>query len=320
MVSMTYESPSTEQLINRLKAATIEIANLKREQHIKSAIEKEKSRVEHHLRERIKELNCLYRVADLLEKNEDDIDTALQGIVESLPVAWQYPEITIATIRLKNRTYQSSGFEDSPWRQTAGIFEAKEEIGQVGVYYREEMPAMDEGPFLKEERLLIDAIAVRISRAIERISAKRQLEVERQSLQNANITLREILTKLKEEQSEIGRAIHANVDKAIVPILNALKAEAYPEQQKYIDLIQRGLADITSPFISKLSGQFMELTAAEIQICHMIRNGLSTKEIAEMRRISDATVNRHREHIRHKLGLKNRKVNLATYLRTHMTD
>jgi len=304
----------------RLKTANHEIAVLKREQYIQSAIEKEKARIEHNLRERIKELNCLYGVADLLEKNEDDIDVALQGIAELLPISWQYPEITTGRISLRNHQYTTAGFAVSPWRQSADICEAREKIGMVEVFFLEEMPTIDEGPFLREERLLIDAIAVRIGRAIERISAKRQLEVERRSLENANITLKEILTKLKEEQNEIGKVIRANVDKAIMPILHALSTEAHPEQRKYIALIERGLDDIISPFISKLSGQFMELTAAEIQIANLIRNGLSTKEIGDLRCISAATVNRHREHIRQKLGLKNKKINLATFLRTHMSE
>ncbi len=317
---MSYENQSIEQLISKLKVAQTEIAHLKRDQHIKSAIEKEKSKIEHALRERIKELNCLYGVTELIEENEEDIDTAMQGIADLLPISWQYPEITTGRVILKNIHYNTPQFKTSPWKQSADIFESDEKIGQVEVFYLEEMPDIDEGPFLKEERLLINAIAIRISSAVERISAKRQLEVERKSLQNANITLREILTKVKEEQNEIGKVILSNVDKTIVPILHALRSEVYPTQQKYIELIQKSLEDITSPFISKLSGQFMELTTSEIQICNMIRNGMSTKEIAELRHISDATVNRHRENIRKKLGLKNQKVNLSTFLQTHMNE
>ncbi|MBU2511360.1 helix-turn-helix transcriptional regulator [bacterium] len=317
---MSYENQTVEQLANKLKVAQTEIAHLKRDQHIKSAIEKEKSKIEHALRERIKELNCLYGVTELIEENEEDIDTAMQGIANLLPISWQYPEITTGRVTLKDVHYNAPNFSTSPWRQSAEIYESEEKIGQVEVFYLEEMPDIDEGPFLKEERLLIDAIAIRISSAVERISAKRQLEVERKSLQNANITLKEILTKVKEEQNEIGKVILSNVDKTIMPILHALRSEVYPAQQKYIELVQKNLEDITSPFISKLSGQFMGLTTSEIQISNMIRNGLSTKEIAELRHISDATVNRHRENIRNKLGLKNQKVNLSTFLQTHMSD
>jgi DNA-binding CsgD family transcriptional regulator len=55
-----------------------------------------------------------------------------------------------------------------------------------------------------------------------------------------------------------------------------------------------------------------------VKICNMIRNGLQTKEIAELCTISLATVNRHREHIRRKLGITNSKRNLVTYLQTNM--
>ncbi len=317
---MSHENYSKEQLNNKLKAAKAEIAILKRDQQIKAAIEKEKSRIEHILRERIKELNCLYSVAELIEENEDEIDIIMQGITDLLPESWQYPEITTGRITFKNNHYNTSSFSVSPWNLSADIFEHNEKIGVIEVFYTEEMPTIDEGPFLKEERLLINAISTRIRSAIERISAKRQLEVERKSLQNVNITLKEVLSKVREEQNEIGRAIHSNVDKTIMPILYALKSEAYPEQQKYIALIEKNLEDIISPFIHKLSRHLMELTSAEIQICNMIRNGLSTKEISNLRHISTATVNRHRENIRRKLDIKNKKVNLSTFLRTYMID
>jgi len=317
---MSYDNLNRRQIINKLNAAKTEIVHLKREQYIKSAIETEKSKIEHALRERIKELNCLYSVAELFEENEDDLDAAMQGIVDLLPISWQYPEIATGQIVLKNMSYFTKNFEVSPWKQEASILESGEVIGTVEVYYLEEMPGIDEGPFLKEERLLINAIAIRISRAIERISTQKQLEIERKSLQNANITLKEILNKVKEEQIEVGKAIHSNVEKTITPILNALKSEAYPTQQKYIEMMEKGLEEIISPFISKLSRQFMTLTSSEIQICNMIRSGMGTKEIAGLRHISNATVNRHREHIRKKLRIKNEKVNLSTYLRTYMSE
>lgn len=317
---MPLEDASVDQLINKLKVAQTEIAHLKREQQIKSAIEKEKSKIEHSLRERIKELNCLYGVAELIEENGENIDAAMQGITDLLPVSWQYPEITTARIIVRDTHYKSRPFKTSPWKQSSDIHEAGERIGMVEVYYLEEMPPLDEGPFLKEERLLIDAIAIRIGSAIERISTKRQLEVERRSLHNANITLREILSKMKEEKNEIGKDILSNLNKTIFPILDALKTESTLNQQKYIDLIRVQLKEITSPFVHKLSERFMGLTLTEIQICNMIKNGLSTKEIAQMRHVSQATINRHRENIRQKLGIRNKKINLPVFLQTNMID
>ena len=79
-------------------------------------------------------------------------------------------------------------------------------------------------------------------------------------------------------------------------------------------MLKDSLDEITSPFINKISDKYRSLTPTEIQICHMIRNGLRTKEIAQIRGISAATVSRHRERVRRKLGIANKDVNLVTYL------
>lgn len=309
-----------EQLLGKLKAARREIVVLKQEQQIKSAIQNEKTKIEHILRERIKELNCLYGVAEIIEENESDTDAMMTAILDLLLISWQYPDITTGRIVYKSKHFNAPNFEKTQWKQSADIIVSGEKAGKVEIYYLDEMPESDDGPFLKEERLLINAVSLRISNAIERINSKNQLEIEQKSLQNANITLKEVLSKVKEEQNETGKAIQANVDKMILPLLNALKSEAYPEQVKYVELIQKNLEEIVSPFINTLSERFMELTLVELQICALIRNGLSTKEIAEVRRVSPMTINRHRENIRKKLGLTQTKVNLPTYLSSHMTE
>ncbi|MBW2455841.1 MAG: helix-turn-helix transcriptional regulator [Deltaproteobacteria bacterium] len=95
-----------------------------------------------------------------------------------------------------------------------------------------------------------------------------------------------------------------------------LEAEIPTNLQGYLKLLKRGIEEITSPFIDRVSAQFMNLSPTEVTICNMIRVGLTNKEIAELRHISPVTVARHREHIRRKLGLTNTKTNLSTYLQT----
>jgi DNA-binding NarL/FixJ family response regulator len=75
-----------------------------------------------------------------------------------------------------------------------------------------------------------------------------------------------------------------------------------------------------SPFISRLSLSYHSMTPSEIAICNMIRNGMHTKEIAEMRGVSEATIKRHREKTRRKLKLTNQDVNLATFLQSSMWE
>ena len=200
-----------------------------------------------------------------------------------------------------------------------------ESVGEVSIFYLEERPPADEGPFLREERVLLDAIAKRVGTIAMRISAELELQeinkvliLERKALQEANIALRTVLVKIEEEKQEIYMDIQANVDKILMPILHALVLDLPPTQRKYVELLRTNLEEIASPFVSHLSKPHLSLTPTEVNICNMIRGGLRTKEIAEIRGVSIATINRHREHIRRKLKIANSGINLMTYLQSTM--
>jgi len=114
------------------------------------------------LQERAKELNCLYRVDELLNRADLEFPRAIEGLLDAIPPGWQYPEICVAEIVLEGRTYQPAAFQATPWYLAAPVVSEGETIGRVTVYYTEAKPDLDEGPFLKEERRLINAIAERI--------------------------------------------------------------------------------------------------------------------------------------------------------------
>ena len=289
--------------------------------------ETEQAKVESELHERIKELNCLYGVSQLAERNFNSLDNMLEALVDFLPHSWQYPDITCSRIVFKEKTHKSEGFKVTEWRQSARIYVYSEPVGEVAMFYLEERLPADEGPFLKEERALLDALADQIGIIATRISAEeelqesnKQLSLERKALQESNTAMRTVLKRIEEEKHEIYRHIKLNVDKIIIPILHALDLEIPQVQRKYVELLKTNLEEITSPFISHLSSSYHSLTPIEITICNMIRNGLRTKEIAQMRAVSTATVNRHRENIRRKLKITNSDVNLATYLQSSMWE
>jgi len=280
-------------------------------------------RAEHALRERVKELRCLYGIAKLVERHEPNLDAMLQGAVELLPPSWQYPEVTCARIIFEEREYASPGFKETGYKQSADITIAGKKAGVVEVYYTRKMPPADEGPFLHEERALLDAVVERLGRTAKRMrmedelrGAYTQLQVERKSLQESNAALRTVLSRIEDEKGAIKEAIMANVDKIIMPILHALESEVEPERKGYIRLLTRNLEEITSPLVNRLSRRFLKLTPAELKTCNMIRMGLSTKEIADIRHVSPATVSRQRESIRQKLAITGRNVNLVTFLQT----
>ncbi len=282
-----------------------------------------RSSVEHQLGERVKELRCLYGMAELIERTGETMDILLQGVADLIPPSWQFPEVTAARISFGDREYVTAGFRAGEWWQQADIVVAGETSGGVEVHYTERMPDFDEGPFLREERALIDAIAERIGRTAERLDAAgelrrahNQVQVERRALGEANIALRAVMSRIEAEKEEIKATMATNVEEILMPILHALELEVPVAQSGYVELLKGNLAEITSPFVSRLASSCLSLTPTEVQICNMIRSGLTTKEVARVRHISPATVCRHRENIRRKFDLTNKGVNLVTYLQT----
>jgi len=132
------------------------------------------------LLERVKELTCLYGIAQLAARHGESLDKILKGIVGLLPPAWQYPEIAAARITLDEHAYALPGMDEARHLQKAEIVVAGRHRGEVEVAYRHPKPKQDEGPFLKEERHLIDAVARQVALIVER----REAEEERSRLEH----------------------------------------------------------------------------------------------------------------------------------------
>jgi signal transduction histidine kinase len=133
-----------------------------------------------NLRERVKELTCLYEIARLAARPGGSLEQTLQRIAELLPAAWLYPEITCARILLDDRSYATPAFKEGKHRQVAAIVVGGRKRGVVEVAYIEDRPRLDEGPFLKEERDLIDTVARELAIIIKR----REAEDEHYDLQD----------------------------------------------------------------------------------------------------------------------------------------
>ena len=322
---MKYEEASLDETGNR--RTPFPSKDLARLWRIPFPDKDEPYKVEIALRERIKELNCLYGISKLTERNLYSLDGFLKELVDFLPHSWQYPEDTYARIFFKGKTYTSKEYKVTGWRQSSQIYMYHEAVGECSIFYSKEYPPADEGPFLKEERALLDAVAGQIGTIATRISAdlelqetNRQLILERKTLQESNTAMRVVLARIEKEKQEIYHDIKTNIDKVLMPILQTLALQLPPTQLKYVEMLKTNLEEIASPFIGQLSHSYHSMTPTEIAICNMIRSGMRTKEIAGMRSISQATVNRHREKIRHKLRITNQNVNLATFLQSGMWE
>lgn len=153
----------------------------------RKVIEESLRRKNHELGERVKELKCLYGISKLISNLNLSIDEVFQLAAELLPPSWQYPDITCGRITLHGVEYKTENYRDSQWNQSAGIFIKGEKAGVVEVNYLREMPPIDEGPFLKEERHLIDALGILLGN----IARKKEDE---ENLKNS-LTEKEVLLK-----------------------------------------------------------------------------------------------------------------------------
>ncbi|MCF8131017.1 MAG: PAS domain S-box protein [Deltaproteobacteria bacterium] len=132
------------------------------------------------LDERVKELNCLYALSNLVEKRGTSLNEIVQGTLDLIPPAMQYPEITCARITLEGKAFKTTKYEAAKWRQVADIISHGEKIGRLEVGYLEVNPAWKKDPFLEEERTLLNVIAERLGRIVERKRAEAALfETER---------------------------------------------------------------------------------------------------------------------------------------------
>lgn len=143
-------------------------------------------RTQVELRERVKELTCLYGIAKIVEQGSLSLRDILQKIVMLLPPAWLYPEIASARIILDDQSYATPHYKDGVHKQTAKIIVGGLQKGIVEVTYREEKPELDEGPFLKEERSLIDTVAREIVLIIERTQIEEDKEQLQEQLRHAD--------------------------------------------------------------------------------------------------------------------------------------
>lgn len=126
----------------------------------------------HELNERVKKLNCFYGISHLVEDHGTSLEEILQGTADLIPPSWQYPEITCARISLNDLEYKTENFKETRWKQISKIRVKGRPIGTLEINYLKERAEIDEGPFLKEERSLIDEIASRLGRTIERVQAE----------------------------------------------------------------------------------------------------------------------------------------------------
>ncbi len=223
---------------------------------------------EYLLGERVKELRCLYGISKLADQRELPIGKIMQGIVDLIPPSWQYPDITCARIRLDHQQFVSEPFKETEWFQSQELITNGKKSGILEVFYLEEKPEFDEGPFLQEEWELINVIAERAGKIIGRKESEiTKLKLESQLRQSQKMEAIGILT---------GGIAH-EFNNLLAPIVG------------YADLLQRK-KPIDHPDLKDLEQIMISGNRAKVLVQQMLaygRQSQSPKESVDLETLLD---------------------------------
>ncbi|MEE8471505.1 MAG: ATP-binding protein, partial [Dehalococcoidia bacterium] len=217
------------------------------------ALQKQK----YDLGERVKELTCLYGISNIAAKRDIPLEVIFQEAVELIPPGWQYPEITCARITFDGLEFRTQNFRETAWKQVSDIVVHDERAGSVEVHYLKKKPEMDEGAFINEERLLINAIAELLGGASERRQAEEALRehserleeiVERRTkeLRDAQeqLIIKEKLATLGQLAGGLGHELRNPLGaiKNAAYFLNMAVEEPGPEVKETLEILNREVA------------------------------------------------------------------------------
>jgi PAS domain S-box-containing protein len=189
--------------------------------------------------------------------------------------------------------------------------QAVDKYGQI----RDVIAAMAEIPATTERIVSLLDITER-KRALELIRKREEdLKAKTIELEELNTALKVLLKNREEDRRELEERVSSNLRVLVLPYLERLKKNAHGVKEKSrIHVIESNLKVITSPFARKLTSRLLNLTPKEIEVANFIKEGRTTKEIAEIMGVSKSAIDTHRHHIRKKMGLKNKKMNMRSYL------
>ncbi len=177
--------------------------------------EERRQRLLHKLGERVKELTALHGVVRLLQDSRVPLDEVLQQVVLLLPPAWQYPDIAVARIRIDGTIAMTPRFCETLWMQRAALTTSVGRHGYLEVGYLEERPTEHEGPFLVEERNLINSLADSLSSYLTRREAEEGLRETHAQLQALS---RQLMYLQEQERQQLAHDLHDEVGQALTAL------------------------------------------------------------------------------------------------------
>ena len=222
------------------------------------------------LNERVKELNCLYGISDLFQRPGISLEKILKETVKLIPPSLQYPEITCARIIVTGQEYKTANFKKTEWKQRSDIIVQGKSIGSLEVYCLEEGLQLDERPFMKEERSLINAISERLARIIELKQASEYLKQAHQELSAKTAELKEANAELSQYAYVVSHDLKAPL-RAINNYVSFLHEDLGPtlegEHKEYLAALGRAVQEAN------------ELVQGLLEFSHIGQSGFSFESI-----------------------------------------
>jgi DNA-binding CsgD family transcriptional regulator len=146
-------------------------------------------------------------------------------------------------------------------------------------------------------------------------NSKLRLEEQKRDLEETNIALRVLLKKREQDRQDIEQDVLSNIKRLVLPYVDKLKhAPLRVKDKTVVDIIDTHLNDIVSPLLNRIANANIILTPQEMHVGSLVKDGKSSKEIADILNVAETTVHFHRKNLRKKLGLKKKGVNLRSHL------
>lgn len=146
-------------------------------------------------------------------------------------------------------------------------------------------------------------------------NSEARLTEQKVELEEANIALKVLLRQREGDKSDLEQKVITNVKEMVLPYVEKLKRVSLKARdRRVVEIIDAHLQDIISPMIQKLANANIILTPQEIQVASLVKDGKSSKEIADILNVAETTVHFHRKNLRKKFGLSNSQTNLRSYL------
>jgi len=180
-------------------------------------------------------------------------------------------------------------------------------------YYMRTIRMAGPGPI----RVVVSHEEITALKLTEEALKKSQEELfdQKQSLEEANIALKVLLKQREEDKLELEKKVLTNVKDLVLPYVAKLKnSRLNPKDKTLVEIIDTHLNDVISPLLQRFANAKILLTPQEMQVAGLVKDGKTSKEIADILNVSETTVNFHRKNLRVKFGLTNQRTNLRSYL------